>query len=144
MWTYTGDPAAISRDAVRFLVGQTSSGDEVLLADEEIAWILSEKGSNRYYAAALCADTLALRYRHAGPQSETIGDLSVTWGDRASEFVALGKTLRAHGNLGVAPFLGGQSLDDQQERAADTDLRQPAFGTKQFDYSGGSTGDVST
>ena len=142
-WLYSGDPAAIARDAVRFLVGQTSTGDEVLLSDEEIAWAISET-SNSYYAAALCAETLASRYRQTGPESETIGRLSVTWGDRATKFAAIARTLRAQGAQGAVPFLGGQSVDARDTREADTDLRQPAFGTKQFDYPGMSTGETST
>jgi hypothetical protein len=129
---------------VRFLVGQTSTGDDVLLTDEEIAWAISET-ANSYYAAALCAETLAGRYEHEGPESETIGRLSVSWGDRARKFAGLAARLRREGSVrNAAPFLGGQSVDDREGREGDTDLRQPAFGTKQFDYPGMSTGDTST
>ena len=132
-WSYTGDPAAVARDAVRFLVGQTSTGDDVLLADEELAYCIAQTNSN-YAAAALAAETLAARYRQTMPDGETIGELSVTWGDRAARLDALALTLRRRVALKHAtPFLGGQSAADRTSRQDATDLRQPAFRTEQFD-----------
>ena len=143
-WNYSGDPAAVARDAVRFLVGQTSTGDDVLVTDEEIAYAIAQTRSN-YTAAAMCAEALAARYRTASMESESIGDTSVTWGDRAGRLEGLAATLRRQGALrSVTPFLGGQSVGDRDTRQADTDLRQPAFTVDQFDYTAASTGNVTT
>lgn len=139
-WNYSGDPSAVARDAVRFLVGQTSTGDDVLLYDEEIAWAVSET-QNSYYAAAMCAETLAGRYRQTGRVSEQIGNTSITWGERADKLDTLALRLRARAAVkNVTPFLGGQSVADRDTREADTDLRQPAFRVNQFDEPGTSTG----
>ena len=40
-WTYDGDPSANARDAIRFLIGDTDTNDQ-LLADAEVAWVNSQ------------------------------------------------------------------------------------------------------
>lgn len=144
-WNYSGDPADSSRDAVRFLCGQTSTGDPITLEDEEIAYAIAQTDGT-YLAAALCCETLAARYRTIQPTAETIGDLSVTWGDRAKQLDAQAKALRHRSAIRAAtPFLGGQSETDQEARQEDGDLRQPAFRPGRFDYPGiGLTGSTST
>ena len=37
-WTYSGDPSSSARDAIRFLVGDTDTNDQ-LVTNEEIAWV---------------------------------------------------------------------------------------------------------
>lgn len=140
-WTYTSAPATDTTDAVRLLIGQTSSGDTILLADEPILWALTVANTT-YDAAAMAAEMLAARYLTVGAESETIGDTSVDWGDRASKLQARAQQLRALAiRVSVTPFLGGQSLADRNTREADTDLRQPAFRSGRFDnLSGFSTG----
>ncbi len=47
-WTYGGDPSANARDAIRFLIGDTDTNDQ-LLNDAEIAWI-----NNQVTGSAAC------------------------------------------------------------------------------------------
>jgi len=143
-WTYSSSPSSVARDAVRLLVGQTSSGDDVLLTDAAIAFFLAETGSN-YTAAAMGAEALAARYRAIGAEAERYGETGVTWGDRVAKFDMLALQLRRQGALrSVTPFLGGQSVTDRDARIADTDLRPPAFTVDQFAYGGFSTRGVTT
>ena len=53
-WTYGNDPTNSSRDAVRYLVGDTDS-NLAFVTDEEIAWALSQNSNNAYAAAAAVA-----------------------------------------------------------------------------------------
>ena len=135
-WNYNGDPATSSLDAVRFLVGQTSTGDDVLLYDEEIAWLLAQQPTT-YYAASAAARRIAARIRMTKPQSESYGQTSLTWGDRAKQFDDLAKQLASEAGLVSArPFVGGASKADVQTRQQNTDRPPDQFTVGQFDEPG--------
>lgn len=126
-WTYGGLPGSDTTDAVRYLSGQTSTGDDILTSDEEIAFSLSEASNNVYAAAALVCDALAGRYR-TNPTQETVGQLSLSWGDRAKSFTAQAAALRARGLMtGVLPYVGGISVSDKLVDQQDTDVVVPGF-----------------
>lgn len=126
-WSYGGLPASNTTDAVRYLAGQVSTGDDILTSDEEIAFALSEAGNNAYNAAALVCEALAGRYR-SNPTQETVGQLSITWGDRAKAFTAQAASLRGRGLMrGVAPYVGGISVSDKLIDQLDTDNVVPGF-----------------
>lgn len=57
-WTYSGDPSASAKDAVRFLIADTDV-DNQLLRDAEITWALAEHDQNVRRAAADCLDVVA-------------------------------------------------------------------------------------
>lgn len=138
-WTYLTDPGADNLNAVRMLCGQTSSGDDVLIYDEEINWLVAQKASV-YYAAAAACEALAVQYAQRQPTAEQVGQLSVTWGDRAKMLEDRAKTLRRQAALsGATPFLGGADAADRDARAADTGRVQPSFRVGQFDNPGVST-----
>ena len=40
-WTYSGNPSSTERDAVRFLVGDTDTNDQ-LLSNEEIDYLVTQ------------------------------------------------------------------------------------------------------
>ena len=79
-WTYSGDPSANARDAIRFLIGDTDTTDQ-LLSDEEIAWVNTEASgtptatTDLYDAAYRCCLTIAAKL--ARQADKQIGDLSV-------------------------------------------------------------------
>ena len=75
-WTYSGNPAASNRDAVRFLVADTDSTDP-LITDEEIAYLLvlyTEAPS----AAVGAARAIAAKFSRESDQARTIGDLTLS------------------------------------------------------------------
>jgi len=62
-FTYTGNPAESDLQAIRFLLGDTDI-TEPLLQDEEILFLASQWALEHsvYYAAAICAETVAARF----------------------------------------------------------------------------------
>jgi len=49
-WTYSGNPANSSSDAVRFLIGDTDTTDQ-LISNEEIAYLVTVHGNIRRVAS---------------------------------------------------------------------------------------------
>jgi hypothetical protein len=95
-WTYTADPAASAKDAVRFLVGDTNEDATFTMQDEEILWNLAEVGNEPYRAAANSAENLAALYVGlATIEEKTVGGLEIsrTYSDRAKRFAALANML---------------------------------------------------
>lgn len=123
-WTYNATPDTSStggrRDAVRLLLKDTNASSP-LLQDEELAFYLTENGSNVWRAAADAADALAAREA----DSKSVGDLAISgfgtnWANVASKY-------RMRANSQVAPYAGGISLADKQAFEDDTDRVRPAF-----------------
>lgn len=125
-WTYSGNPAASNRDFVRFLTGQTSSDDAVIMNDEELSFLLVQR-PNPYFAAAMAAERLAVRYGNT-VRSKTVGDLTLNYGERETHYRTLSGELRRQGmTQNIRPFVGGSSISDVDARKEDTDRVQGAF-----------------
>jgi len=90
-WSYSGDPASSDKDAIRYLVGDTSSTDP-LVFDPEIAFALAERGS-RYGAAALICRQLAARFAREASTSD--GKMSTGLNQKSSAFSARAKEYEA-------------------------------------------------
>lgn len=75
-WTYSGDPAANDRDAVRFLVADTDSTDP-LISDEEIAYLIS-LFAEPPLAAVGAARAIAAKFSRDADQARTVGDLTLS------------------------------------------------------------------
>lgn len=76
-FTYSGDPASTSRDAVRFLIHDTDSSDP-LMTDSEILWLLSQSNDSVYQAAHDACYVLAGHFARKADMSKSVGDLSLT------------------------------------------------------------------
>jgi hypothetical protein len=138
-WTYSGDPASSTRDAVRFLAGQASTGDGVVVSDEEIAYLVTEEGSAYRAAAAVC-ERLANGYAGLA-QTRTVGRTSVTYAQRGQEYAARARDLRRRAALrDVQPYGGGTAVGDKQTVAADTSRVPTAFAVGMDDVGAASTG----
>jgi hypothetical protein len=127
-WTYSGDPAAFPRDAVRFLLRDTDSSDQQL-SDEEIAWLLSQNGGNVYKAAVGGARSVSARYSNQAV-TKTVGALSLSYQARSEHYETLAKTLQSqYLTVGAtfAPYGGGISVFDKEINEDDTDWDKPAF-----------------
>lgn len=90
-WTYSGDPATSDRDKVRFLIGDTDSTDQ-LLQDAEIAYVITEAGGSIYQAAHDAAYAVASKFSRMAT-SKSVGDLSLSYSDRAKAFFDLANEL---------------------------------------------------
>jgi len=104
-WTYEGDPAASTRDAVRFRIGDTLEADP-LVTDEEIAAAVADEGSVDA-AAAACLEAIAARFSRQADLAD--GDVRISYSQRAEAFASRAAELRARaGRAGaVSPFGGG-------------------------------------
>lgn len=129
-WTYSGDPAASNKDAVRFLSGDTSTGSQKL-TDSEIAWALSQESDDTYRAAALTLDALASKKSDEADMS--VGDLSIKASQKADSYTKKAKSLRALSiGRGVSIFAGGISETRKAAVETDTDRVEPFFTRNDF------------
>ena len=128
-WTYGNSPSTSNRDAVRLLIGQTSSGDPILVTDEEIAFYLAQN-AGIYCAAADAGAGLAQAYasKVGGADSLTVGNLSESYGDRSAKLTATVERLRRQCRMrSVQPVAGGVLLADYEAYRADTSLTPHVF-----------------
>lgn len=96
------------------------------ISDESITALLALTSDDVYEAAALAADNIAGRY--AGLVDKKIGDLSMSWSQRAKQWSDKASSIRKSGQSALfAPFAGGISQASKDVYTADTDVVQPAF-----------------
>jgi hypothetical protein len=123
-WSYTNDPSASQEDAVRWLVGDTDPADPKL-ADGEVSFALTMEG-NPTMAAARCAQALQAKY--AAKIDKVVGDLQVSFSQKAAAFGALAAELRSRGlQGGIRIKAGGTSVADKETLEANTDVTEPGF-----------------
>lgn len=139
-FTYSGNPATSSRDAVRYLLNDTSTA-AMEMNDAEIEWLVSEK-PNVYRAAAQGARQLAAQANNS-VASKTVGSLTLTYSERAQKWLDLSKALDAQANKGsgsaIRPFSGGISETDKEQVASDSDFDKPWFYRDMWDNPGADT-----
>ena len=125
-WTYSGDPSDSTRDAVRFMVGDTDVNDQ-LLSDEEIDYLVVEHGTiNRISSEA--ARGIAAKF--ARLMTRSIGGLSADFSAKYRQYLELADNLMAREETyPVAPFSSGWRRD--QKRAVEDELdRESTFSRK--------------
>lgn len=136
-WTYSGDPAASDVDAVRFLVTDTDTADQ-LVSDEEILYVVGQQGSVKRAAAAIARQLAGQFARKA--TDKAVGDLRLQWRDRTAQFYDLADRLEAEANRGSGvPMAGGTSRSRVQSVRDSTSLLDPSFTVGQHDYPGTTT-----
>ena len=91
-WTYSGNPAASDLDAVRFWI-QDTDVDDPLLQDAEINYLLALEGNVVLEAASSACDAVAASFSRKAT-SKSVGDLSLSFADRASEYRMLAVALK--------------------------------------------------
>ncbi len=128
-WSYSGDPSASDKDAVRWFSGDRFTSDQ-LVSDEEIAFTLTLEPDSRLAAAEVC-EALAAGFRREADASD--GDLSESASQKAKAFEAQAIRLRKMAKLTAAPIFGGLSISEKRTLREDTDLIQPSFTIGQFD-----------
>ena len=138
-WTYGGDPAANARDAIRFLIGDTDTTDQ-LLTDEEIAWVNTEASGTStgttalYDAAYRCCLTIASKL--AREADKQIGDLSVSMSQRAKAYREQAASLKElsgrEGGVPI-PYAGGITISDKEVDEENSDLFRSWFSSGQFE-----------
>jgi hypothetical protein len=138
-WTYSGDPSGSARDAIRFLIGDTDTDDQ-LLSDEEIAWVNSEAGGTPtstvalYDAAMRCCLTIASKL--AREADKQIGDLSVSMSQRAKAYREQAtelKNLSTREGAVPVPYAGGITISDKDIDEENSDIFRTWFSSGQFE-----------
>ena len=133
-WTYSGNPALNDKDEVRFLSGDTSTGNQ-LVTDSEIEWALTEESDNTYRAAALVCESIAsIKTQDADMK---VGDLSVSASKLAESFTKKASDLRRRATArGVSIYVGGISQSRKTTVESDSDRVVPFFTRDDFDNPG--------
>jgi len=133
-WTYSGNPSSSDRDAVRALIGDTDTTDQ-LLSDEEIAFALTEASNAIYAAAALCIRMILPKFARLVDTS--IESVSVRYGERVKSFTELLGQLESKADAMTtvtgAPILTGISVTEMDSVRQDSDRVPPNFDDGQFD-----------
>lgn len=134
-WSYSHDPATSDKDAVRFLVGDTDSSEQ-LISDEEIQFALKEEPNVRR-AAAFVARAIAAKFAREADRS--VGDLRIAYSQRSRGFYDLADRLEADASrrtnvLRAMPYAGGISVADKESVEDDTDRVRPSFAKGMHDY----------
>lgn len=92
-WSYSGNPKASNKDAVRFLVGDTNE-ESPLVQDEEILWALSEN-RNLYSAASEVALSIAAYFATQATSVKIGKSISEESTSRAKDYRTLAKDLQS-------------------------------------------------
>lgn len=93
-WSYSGDPSFSAQDAVRYLLGDTDTTDQLPISDEEISWLLVE-WDNPYFAAAAAAEQVAGQF--AREVSYSADGVSYGGNELQDKYMALAGQLRLLG-----------------------------------------------
>lgn len=116
-WEYSG-PSTSSKDAVRFLIGDTDVDDQ-LLSDEEITYLVNTWlpiHGTIFYVASMACETIAAKM--AREITYSADGVSVSLSELQAKFEASSVTLRQqHRELlvGGAPDVGGISAYEEQD-----------------------------
>ena len=125
-WSYSGDPANSTNDAVRFLIGDTDTNDQ-LISNEEIAYIVTQQGSVNRSASECCR---AIAAKFARNMSRSIGALQADFAAKHRQYLAMADSLLTKEETApVSPFISGYEKDKKQAREDDTN-RERIFGRK--------------
>lgn len=127
---YSGDPATSDKDAIRFYIGDTV--DPFLFQDEEIDFLVTSEGGAPQ-AAIRALFSLATRF--AQQADKQVGDLKISYGARATTFLAMAKELRKRMIVPV-PWVSGISISEKFSVETDIDRVPSHVRLGQDDYSG--------
>lgn len=135
-WTYSGDPSASQRDAVRFLIGDTITADQ-LLQDAEIDFCIAQQ-SGSYLAAAMACESICALYSRLADSS--IGDVSQSMSQKSAQYSAKAEELRRRAAINVLPGFGGISQSAKDDLNSDTDAVAQTFAKGLDDIPGAPSG----
>ena len=128
-WTYGGDPANSTREAVRFWCGDTDTNDQ-LLTDAEVDYILTLE-SKVIQAAATACEMIASEFARQADTKN--GALRVSASQRAKAYERRASLLRSKVNREVEVFAGGLTVSGKDTLEESTTAVQPGFKVGQDD-----------
>lgn len=129
-WSYSKNPEASSKDAVRFEIQDTNE-QAPLLQDEEIEYTITQEAGEEpdqqglLSAAARCCEVLGRKF--AAQADVIVGSLAETYSKQAAGYFAQAKALRLRAQGYGEPFAGGQTKSGKRALRQDRDRVQPTF-----------------
>lgn len=132
-WTYSGNPGSSARDSVRFLVQDTDTTDQ-LLQDAEVDWCIAQAGSSVYQAAHDASYAIASKFSRMAT-SKSVGDMSLSYADRAKAYFQLANELLELGTRRdvPTPWISPDNIIRAQEKTMPPS-NGTEFWTGQTDY----------
>ena len=125
-WSYSGDPNQSKRDAVRFVIGDTDTNDQ-LISDEEVDYLVTLHGTLNRSASECCR---AIAAKFARNMNRSIGGLSADFSAKYRQYMELANSLMSKEELEpVGPFISGYKRSEKESRELDND-RETTFGRK--------------
>lgn len=125
-WSYSGNPSSSERDAVRFLVGDTDTNDQ-LLSNEEIDYLVTLHGSVHRIASE---SARAIAAKFARLMNRSIGGLSADFSAKYRQYLELADNLLEKDEVSpVSPFISGFGRSAKEAVELDSD-RESTFGRK--------------
>lgn len=125
-WSYSGDPATSTRDAVRFLIGDTDTNDQ-LISNEEINYFVTEFGNARR-SASEAARSIAAKF--ARLMNRSIGGLSADFSAKYRQYLELADSLLSKEEMKpVTLYISGYSKSAKEAVELDSD-RESTFSRK--------------
>ena len=132
-YTYSGDPASSTKDAVRFYIGDVDTS-RPLLSDEEIAFLLLGTNPVDTPTQAAIQALRILSTKFAREADVTVGEISKSFSQISKAFAERADALEEQLALQYAiPYFGGTSRSAKQALDADGDGVGPMFRIGQFD-----------
>jgi len=131
-FTYSGDPANSTRDAVRFMVQDTDQAD-YFLENAEIDWLISEESTTKA-AAARAAKAIATQFARLADTD--IESVSVKYSQKQRQYLQMATRLEieaASGSGVASPDVNGVSIGDMESVREDDDRPRDRFYRGQFD-----------
>lgn len=122
-FTWTGDPAASTLEAIRWEIDDIDS-TKAKFTDAEINYAYAEEGTVLSAAAHLC-EQLATKY--AAKASRKLGPLSIELSDLSKQYKDRAKQLRRRDIVHAEPYAGGISKTQEEAFEDDSNLKQPVF-----------------
>lgn len=130
-WSYSGNPSASSKDAVRYMIGDTNTNNQ-LLSDEEIAYELTR--SNVYGAAALACNAIVAKLSRL-VDTYLDRDIRANMSQAVRNYQTLAKNLEFKARLAVAaPYCGGIGVADKETKELDESMVPPSFKVTMDEY----------
>lgn len=131
-FSYSGDPATSTKDAIRFLVGDTDS-TEWFITNEEIEWLVVqwENKNSVYWTASMVAEAIAAKFSrevttNSDSQTVNTSELQQKYLDLAVRLRAQHQTLLSGGSVDVGGINAGEQPDPT--------VLPLAFGTGMHDF----------
>lgn len=123
-WSYLNKPGVRDLDTVRLLIGDTDDCDQ-LLQDEEIQFFIDQWGCPK---TAAIESALALAARASRMVDESVGQVRVSFSQRAQKYYDLADRLRERQNIvSGRAIVGGVSKADKKVLESDQDRVEPSF-----------------